>query len=85
MPPENSVGRDNRCDFLQHLPSQDLTFDSQPLTLLITEKDTSLSQLLFQNLVSRDQVLDDLLLLTVDPSGRAHKEELPRLQDKTHN
>ena len=85
MPPENSVRRDNRYDFLQHLPSQDLTFDSQPSTLFVIEKDTFLSQLLFENLVFRDQVLDDLLLLAVDPSGYARKEELPRLQDKTHN
>ena len=63
VPPEKSVGRDNRCDFLQHLPSQDLPFDSQPSTLLVIQKDTFLSQFLLEDLVLRDQVLDDLLLL----------------------
>jgi hypothetical protein len=38
----------------------------------------------FQDLILGAQVLDDLLLLPIDPTGKGEQEKLPGLQSEFH-
>ena len=84
MPSQERVWCDDRSDFAQRLPAKGLAFDSQTAPLVIVEPDALLTVRFLQNLVLGAQVVDDLLLLPIDPSGEDDEEKLPGLQDEVH-
>ncbi len=63
LPAENRVGSEDRTDPVEHLPAKNLTFDRQATALNVVEQDLLLTQLLFEDLVFRVEVLNDALLL----------------------
>jgi len=68
MPSQDRVrGYDGR-DFLQRLATQYLSFDGQAAPLVVIEKNALLAEFLFQHLVFGPHVLDDFLLMPVDPA-----------------
>ena len=74
MPTKQGVGGHNRADFLEGLAAQNLSFDGQAAPLVIIEQDAFLAELLFQYLVFSPQVLDNILLMTINPT-RDDEEE----------
>jgi hypothetical protein len=53
--------------------------------LIVVEQDTPLPDLFPKDLVLNPQVLDDLVLFTVNPSGEDQHQELPRLEEEIHD
>jgi hypothetical protein len=52
--------------------------------LAIVEQYPFLAEFLFENLVLGPQVFDHFLLLSVDPTSKYEKIQLPRLKDEFH-
>jgi hypothetical protein len=52
--------------------------------LAIVEQYPFLAEFLFENLVLGPQVFDHFLLLSVDPTSKHEKIQLPRLKDEFH-
>jgi hypothetical protein len=48
------------------------------------EQDPFLAELLFEYRVLGSQILNHILLLAIDPAGKDHDEQLPRLQNEFH-
>ena len=69
MPTQNRVRRYQSSDLGKYLPAQNLALDGQPATLIVIEKNSPFTDLFFENLVLGAEVLDDLLLLSIDPAG----------------
>jgi integrase/recombinase XerD len=74
MPTKKSVGGHNRADFLECLAAQYLSFNGQAAPLVISEQDAFLAELFFQYLVFSPQVLDNILLMAINPT-RDNEEE----------
>ena len=64
--------------------SQHFAFDGQSTSLLIGQQDSFLAELLFENGVLGTKVLNDFLLLSIDPTGKNDQHQLPRLQNEFH-
>ncbi len=84
MPAQERIRRDQGPDLFQQLPAQDLRLDCQSPALVVVEQDAFLAKLLLEHLVFGAEVLDDLLLLAVDPAGKDEEEQLPGLEDEVH-
>jgi hypothetical protein len=69
MPAQDRVWRNNVGDLSEHLAPDDLPFDSQASPLVVVEPDALLAVCFSQDLILGPQVLNDLLLLPVDPAG----------------
>jgi hypothetical protein len=59
-----------------------LGFDGEAAALVVVKKNAPLAELLLEDLVFRAQVIDDLLLLAIDPACQDEEQKLPRLQDE---
>ena len=59
--------------------AQDLGLHGQAASLIIVEEDPFLAELFSEHVVLGPQVVDDLLLLLVDPSGEGDEQEVPGL------
>ncbi len=53
--------------------------------MVIILQDAFLTALLLGYLILRPQVVDDFLLLAIHPADRDYEEELPRVQNKSHD
>src|ERR1035441_9235601 len=80
MPAQNGVRREERADLVQELATQDLAFDGQATTLVVVEQDPFLAVLLLEHLDYHTLVLDDFLLLVVDPPSDNRQQKLPRFE-----
>ena len=79
VPAHDRVRRDDRVNRSDHRSPKDLPFNRRASLLVVVEPDPFPAAMRFtQGLVLGAQVLDDLLLLPVDPSRRDVKEEPPR-------
>ena len=85
MPTQDGVGREHRPHLLEHFASQQFTFDGQSTPLGIVQQDSLLAVNFPEDLVLRQQVADDLLLLPIDPAGENDEIELPRLKYEVHD
>ena len=79
MPSKDGVRRHDGSDFLQCLATQQFSCDGQAAPLVIGKQDALLEKLLFKDLVFDLQILDDFLLMPVDPAGEDEDQQLPRL------
>ncbi|MCH7724978.1 MAG: hypothetical protein IH991_00655 [Planctomycetes bacterium] len=52
--------------------------------MIIVEQNPFLSEFLLQDLVFGAEILDGLLLLTINPTGECEQQDLPRLKDVVH-
>ena len=68
VPAEDRIGREKRAHLGKSLSAKDLAFDCKASALVVIEENPSFSKLLFENLVLGPQILDDFLLLTIDPT-----------------
>ena len=70
VPTENRIRSHNRGELLEHLAAEDLSFDGEPPSLVIVEEYPFLPELLLENVILRKEVLNGILLPTIDPAGK---------------
>ena len=71
MPSENRVRGDDGRDFAEQATADLLALRSEPAALIIVEPKTAGTDLLPQDPILFAQVVEDLLLFAVQPSGEA--------------
>ena len=84
MPTQDRVWREQRAEFFESFVARDLALDGQSSSLIIVEQSPLVAKLLLEHLVLGSQILDHLLLLTIDPAGEDDEAELPRLKNEVH-
>ena len=85
VPPQDRVRCEQRADLSQQFPAEHLFLHGQAAALIVIEQDTLLAHFLSEHLVFGPKICYDLMLLTIDPAGKNHEEELPRLQHEAHD
>ncbi len=85
IPTQDRVGREQGANLFQPFATEDLALDRNSTPLVIAEQDTLLANFLFEHLVLGPQILDCLLLLTVDPGCQNQEQQLPRLENEAHD
>jgi len=68
----------------EKLAAEDFGFDGQTSALIVIEQDAPFAELLPEDLVFGAQVVDDLLLLAIDPTGEDEEQKVSGLEDKVH-
>jgi hypothetical protein len=71
----SNVSVHNRCDFPQHAPSEYLGFRRQTPALIVREPQTPGSELFPQGAVLLLEIVDDIALLLVHPTGERDQDE----------
>ena len=84
MPAEDRVGREQRADLLQSFATKHPALHCQSAALVIREQNPSLTELLFQHSVFGQQVIDQLLLLSIHPASQDDEAEMPWFKDEVH-
>jgi len=84
MPAKNGVWREQRAELSKQFASEYFAFHGQPSALIIVEQDSFVAEFLFENSILSHQILDDGLLLAVDPTRENDETELPGLKNKCH-
>ena len=84
VPAEDCLGSRNGGQLIEYLPSQDLAFDGQAPTLVVIKEDPFLPELLSEDSIFCYEVLDSILLATIDPAHEDQEQKLPRLKLRFH-
>lgn len=84
MPTQNRIGRHEGREFFEEFVPKRLPFDRQPPSLVIVQQYALLAGLLAKDLVFGSEILNDLLLLPIDPIRQNEDQQLPRLQNEIH-
>ena len=84
MPPQDRVRIEQCSELLQQPSPQYLTLDGHSTPLVVVEQDAALPELFLQHLILSSQILDDLLLLLVDPTRQDDEAQLPGLKKEIH-
>ncbi len=78
VPAEDGVGRYDGGNVGKDPPTEDPALSCEPPPLVIGETQASPAELLFQHSILFNEVLDDLGLVAIYPSGEGGEEELER-------
>src|SRR5436190_21371522 len=84
MPAQDGVGGEKSADLSQELAAKDFTFDGQTAALVVVQQDPVFAEFLSEHLVLGPEVINDLLLLLVDPIGEDEMKQLPGLKNEIH-
>ena len=76
MPSEDRVGRHDGRDLPQDPSAESATVRREASTLVVGEPGAAPLHLRLEDAVFLHQVLDDVLLMAVDPSGEGHEQHL---------
>jgi len=74
MPCEQGFRSNDRGNLFQNLTSKTFRFRGKPATLVVRKSQPLITNLLSQNAVLLDEVLDDVLLPLVEPTGDGNDE-----------
>lgn len=80
MPPQQGVGADDRGHYRKQLVAELLGPDCESAALLVVESQTPIAELLSQHLVLFAEIVNDVLLLLVEPAGESDGDELQRIE-----
>ena len=80
MPAQERIGCDDRGQPVEGLAAEHFALESQAAELVIVQQDSTLTELFSQYLILSQQILDRVLLVSVDPTGQDEKQELPGLE-----
>jgi len=75
VPSQDRVGGHDRCDLPQDAPTEALAFRREASALVVRQPEAAPLQLLSVDAVLLPEVLDDLLLVAVDPSREGHEQQ----------
>ena len=84
VPSQQRIGDPQRPYLPETRPARRLGAYGQPTTLVIGESKSMPFQWLLQDAVLFQQIVDDMLLVPVEPAGRSDEEELKRLECAGH-
>ena len=84
MPAQESVGSDDRGQLVEGFAAQRLALEGQASALVIIQENATLAELFSQHLILSQQILDRVLLMSVDPTGQDEKQELPGREHEVH-
>ncbi len=79
VPSEDSVGGDERSNFVECAPADDLAPNGEPATLIVVQPESLLPELLLEDSVFLSEEVNDRVLLMANPSGQCTDEDLPGL------
>ncbi len=79
VPGHDRVRSDDRRHLSQGSSTERLSLRGQPSAFVIGEAETLTAELTFEDAVLLDEVIDDILLVTVDPASDGDQKELPRV------
>ena len=85
MPGQQRCRRHQSNDFCQKFTAYLLAANGKPPTLVIGEPQTPFPELLAQDTVLLAQVVDDLSLSLIHPSGYGNHDEVKGIQASVHN
>ena len=84
VPAQKRIGPDDSDQFVESFATEDLALNGQTSTLVVIEQDSTLAEVFSQHLILSQQILDRVLLVSVDPTGQDEKQELPGLEHEVH-
>ena len=84
MPAQNRVGRHDGRDLPQDPPAESATLRREASALVIGQPGAAPLQLVLEDPVLLDQVLDDVLLVAVDPSRQGDEQHLQGVEVGSH-
>ncbi len=84
IPPQDRVRCDDADDARTPTPSEDLAFHGQAAALVVGEAEPSRSVRCAQDPVLLEQIVNDRLLLPVDPAGEEENDEGKRRRERVH-
>ena len=79
MPSQERVRCDDRGQLVEGFAAERLALESQASALVIVQEDSALTELFPQYLIFSQQILEGVLLVSVDPTGQDEKQKLPGL------
>jgi len=80
IPVEDRIRRDDPRDFLENLSTERLALHGQPTALVVGGAHALSPALSLEDTALLDQVVDDVSLVAVHPTGHGDHEELPGVQ-----
>ena len=84
MPAQERVRSDDRGQFVEGFAAERLALEGQAAALVIVQENATLAEFFSQHLILSQQILDRVLLVSVDPTGQDEKQELPGLEHEVH-
>jgi hypothetical protein len=84
MPGKKCIGRYNRRDFTEQLSAKGLGFHGQLYSLFVSEPKLISCDLLFQNTIFFDEIVDNCLLMAVEPTRHRDHEKVKGLNVVCH-
>ncbi len=85
VPAQERVGRDDPGQFVETLAAEHLAFDGQASTLIVVEQNPTLAELFSQHLILSQQILDRVLLVSIDPAGQNQEQQQPGFEHEVLN
>src|SRR5262249_14054015 len=85
VPRQQRVRRHDRGELAQHPSAERPGLCGEPTTLIVGEAQASGSKLLAEDAVLFLQIVDDIALLLVDPTGERDQDELQRMRQPRHD
>jgi hypothetical protein len=76
MPAQDRVRRHDRGHSPQEPSAQPMPLRREPAALVVRQSEALALQLLSENVVLLYEVLDEVLLVAVNPSGERHEQQL---------
>ena len=84
MPGQDRVRRYESRDFLKSTSADRFTLGREPTALRVRETEASATELLLEDAVLLLQIINDSLLVLVDPASHGGHEDLPGLKNGGH-
>ena len=79
VPAENRVGSDDACHSSQRPLSESLASHGESAALGVGQPKRSTAELLAEDAILLSQIVDQILLVAIQPSGQGEDEELQRM------
>lgn len=84
VPPQDGVGSDDAGDGCEATATENLAFHSQTATLVVGETESSSTVHRAEDAVFIEQIVNDRLLLSIDPAGEQVQKEGERGRERVH-
>ena len=84
MPAEDRVGGHEGRDLAQEPSAESAAFGGKAAALVIGQPEAAARQLPLEDSVLRHEVLNDVLLVAIDPSGEGHEQYLQGVEVDSH-
>ena len=79
MPGKQGIRGNKRFDLVEQPAAKGFGFHGQSHPLFVCEQKSLASELLLEHAVLIDEIIDDHLLLAVEPAGQGYYKEMERL------